>query len=256
MTKRRTPADVVRDAAWRLATAMLTNPTPEPRLIRPAGARRPMAGRLMLVAGVLAAVATTATLVVFLVDRPFQDSVRPEEAAGLPGRTADPVLPQGSGTPLPDDSPTEPATTSASASVSVSASDGTTSLSPSAPAGSPVPSGGDAPATVPLTAGYTTTAYVIGLLGYRTDVTVANPGPAARTGWNLTVTLPRATLRVDNVKGATASQDGAVWTFTPDTTTGVVDANGQVAVSFEVYGATLLDAAPRACTIDGEPCTS
>ncbi|SDT80970.1 cellulose binding domain-containing protein [Actinoplanes derwentensis] len=253
MTKRRTPADVVRDAAWRLATAMLTSPSPEPRLLRPAGtpARRPMAGRLMLVAGVLAAVTTTALLVVFLVDRPFQDSVQPEQAAGLPGRTEEPIVAASSGPPAPDR--TRPAAASPSASASVSASAGTTPLSPSAPVGSPVPSRGD---TVPLAAGYTTTPYLVGLLGYRTQVTVTNPGTAARTGWTLAVTLPRSTLWVDKVEGATASQQGAVWTFTPDETTAEISAAGQVGISFEVHGATLLDAAPADCRIDGAACTS
>ncbi|GAA1636458.1 cellulose binding domain-containing protein [Actinoplanes couchii] len=263
MTKRRTPADVVRDAAWRLATAMLTSPTPEPRLIKPGGAhaRRPIAGRLMLVSGALAAVAVTALLVIFLVDRPFQGKVTPDEAAGLPGRTVEANTPPGSGTPAQSGtSPSADSTgPSASASVSVapSVSQGAPSLSPTSPGGggSLPPTGGDGASPAPLTAGLSTTPYLLGLLGYRTNVTVANPGTAARTGWTLAITLPRSSLKVADVKGATASQQGTVWTFTPDASTTEIDGGDQAAITFNVNGDTLLNAAPTSCTIDGTPCS-
>ncbi|MEU8664170.1 cellulose binding domain-containing protein, partial [Actinoplanes philippinensis] len=125
-----------------------------------------------------------------------------------------------------------------------------------APSLSASPSGGASEAPAPLAATYTTTPYVVGLLGYRTEVTVANPGPAARNGWTLTVTLPRSTLWINQVKGATATQNEAVWTFVPDDTTTKVPAGEQVAISFEVHGATLLDAAPAGCRIDTTPCAS
>jgi hypothetical protein len=73
-------------------------------------------------------------------------------------------------------------------------------------------------------------------------------------GWLLTVTLPRSTLRVAKVTGATARQDGATWTFTPDGSTAKVPPGGSVNVSFEVQGATLIAASPTACTIDGRAC--
>ncbi|WP_433796733.1 cellulose binding domain-containing protein [Actinoplanes sp. CA-252034] len=118
------------------------------------------------------------------------------------------------------------------------------------------PSAGASEVPAPLAATYTTTPYVVGLLGYRTEVTVTNPGPAVRKGWTLTVTLPRSTLRINQVKGATATQNEAVWTFVPDDTTTSVPAGEQVAISFEVHGATLIDAAPADCRIDTVPCAS
>ncbi|GIE29514.1 hypothetical protein Ait01nite_025590 [Actinoplanes italicus] len=243
MSERRTPADVVRDAAWRVATAMLAGPSPEPRVRRAGGGRRPLAARLLLVTGALAAVAITAVLVVLLVTRPYQQSVKPEEAAGLPEGQPAPV------TVSPSVSPSA-AVTSPAAVVS---------RSPARAAGiagsrSPVASASVAP--VALAAGYTTTPYVVGLLGYRTEVTVANPGAASRTGWTVTVTLPRSTLWINEVKGATATQQDAVWTFVPDGTTAAVAPGEQVTFSFEVHGATLIDAAPEDCRIDGTPCTS
>jgi hypothetical protein len=244
MTGRRSPVDVVRDAAWRLATAMLAGPAPEPR-VRAAGGtgRHPLAGRLLLVAGALAAVLGTALLVVVLVTRPDQRSLTPEEAAGLPGRPPTPVTASSSVA-------SSPAATSAPAVV-VSRSPARAGI-----AGSRPPAPGASKPPTPLVAGYTTTPYVVGLLGYRTEVTVTNPGAASRTGWTLTVTMPRSTLRISDVEGATATQQDAVWTFVPDETTAAIEPGKQVAISFEVHGATLIDAAPADCRIDGTPCTS
>jgi hypothetical protein len=66
--------------------------------------------------------------------------------------------------------------------------------------------------------------------------------------------LPRSTLLVSGVKGATATQNGSVWSFTPDSTTSTVAAGGSVQVVFGVHGATLIDAAPQNCSINGNPC--
>ncbi|WP_083449394.1 cellulose binding domain-containing protein [Actinoplanes rectilineatus] len=257
--KHRTPADVVRDTAWWLATALLTGPAPEPR-IRAAGApaRPRRAGRLLLVAGVLAAVSITAVLVVVQLNRPGQGDVQPDQAAGLPGfrdgtgisATSDAQAPAAGAPAVTSSSPSP----SASVSASGAASSAPAPASPSS--GGAVPSSGTAPEAVPLTAGYTTTPYVAGLLGYKTRVAVGNPGTVDRTGWTLAVTMPRSTLRIDNVKGASVTQQGAVWTFVPDPASAAVTAGGQVEVSFDVYGATLIDAAPSDCSIDGEPCTS
>ncbi|MFC4070232.1 hypothetical protein [Actinoplanes subglobosus] len=235
--------DVVRDAAWRLAAAMMTGPAPEPRVrpAKPAG-ERPAGGRFMLVTGVLTAVAVTALLVVLLVTRPYQQSVKPEEAAGLPDRQPAPA-----GPPSPAAPTTDAATRTAGTPTSPARSAGIAASSPPSPGRSEPP--------VPLAASYTTTPYVVGLLGYRTEVTVANPGPASRDGWTLTVTLPRATLWINEVKGATATQDEAVWTFVPDDSTAAIEPGGEIGISFEVHGATLLDAAPADCRIDGTPCT-
>jgi hypothetical protein len=107
---------------------------------------------------------------------------------------------------------------------------------------------------VPLTASYRTSSATAGLLGYQLAVTVANPGATSKDGWTLTVTLPRPTLLVSGVSGATAARNGSVWTFTPDSGTAAVPAGGSVKVVFDVRGATLIDAAPQDCRIDGNRC--
>jgi hypothetical protein len=107
--------------------------------------------------------------------------------------------------------------------------------------------------TAALTGTYTTEGGQ-GLLGYRASVTIANPGPAERRGWVLVLTLPRSSLTVDSVTGATARRDGATWTFTPDDSTVTVPAGGSVRVEFAVRGATLVAAEPTDCTIDGARC--
>jgi hypothetical protein len=68
------------------------------------------------------------------------------------------------------------------------------------------------------------------------------------------VTLPRPTLQITGVSGAAARQDGSTWTFEPDDSTRTVPPGGSVRISFQVRGATLLDASPRECRIDGRPC--
>jgi hypothetical protein len=108
-------------------------------------------------------------------------------------------------------------------------------------------------APVPLTARFAKGSDA-GLASYAATATIANPGPAAVTGWTMRLTLPRNTLTVSDVSGATVTRDGAVWTFVPDAGTARVNAGGAVTVSFRVGGAALLDATPTACTIDGNPC--
>ncbi|BCJ50614.1 hypothetical protein Asp14428_20890 [Actinoplanes sp. NBRC 14428] len=82
------------------------------------------------------------------------------------------------------------------------------------------------PSAVALTARYSA-ANGTGLLGYRAEVAVANPGTAGHDGWELTLTLPRPTLQIAAVSGATARQDGATWTFAPDATTRSVPAGAR-----------------------------
>lgn len=242
---RRTPMDVIRDTAWRLATAALTGPLPEPR-VRAAGTSRKLAAgsRLGLTLGALAAVAGTALLVVFLVIRPYQQSVSPEQAADLPGRAPAPAASSVTATPAA----VAPSRAGRSPVASPRPTDPGETASPPSAVASAVP----APV---LAAGYTTTPYLVGLLGYRTEVTITNPGTTARDGWTLTVTLPRSSLWINQVSGATATQREAEWTFVPDAATRTIPAGGQVTVAFEVHGATLIDAAPTDCRIDGSPCS-
>jgi hypothetical protein len=94
-----------------------------------------------------------------------------------------------------------------------------------------------------------------GLLGYRANVTVTSDGSATADGWALTVTMPRSTLQLSAVSGATVAQNGTVWTFTPTDDTRRIPAGSSAVVVFDVLGATLIDAKPTACQIGEEPCT-
>jgi hypothetical protein len=221
-------------------------PAPSPK-VREAGApAQRRAGRYLLAAGALAAVAATALLVVVLVRSPDDPAPGPGPAAALPGLESRP----------PAASAVAPSATTVSGSPTASATTRTATGQATAPAPAPgTPRDGSSPAgstSVPLTASYATTA--AGLLGYQMTVTVVNPGRTARDGWQLTVTFSRSTLEVTDVTGATATRNGAVWTFIPDETTTRVAAAGSVQVVFSVQGATLIDAAPQDCRIDASPC--
>lgn len=241
---RRSLVVVLLDAVLRVTAAFHAGGTPTPK-VREAGARRGI-GRYLLVAGVVVALAGTALLVVVLVRAPAGPPPPPGRAGALPGLPSRPAEPSAALSALPG-LPGPTTTPSVSKSASAKA---TTKPAPSA--------GGKAPVTeiaqVPLTASYRTSSVTAGLLGYRMTVTVANPGAKAKDGWALTVTLPRSTLRVSGVSGGTAAQDGSEWSFTPDATTSRVAAGGSVELSFEVHGATLLNAAPQECRIDGNNC--
>jgi hypothetical protein len=234
----------------RLVAAVHAGGTPTPK-VREAGGRRGV-GRYLLFTGVLAALAGTALLVVVLVRAPGGSTPPPDRAAALPGLRPTPTEPS---TTAP--APTTPAGTATTTTT------GTTT--PTKATSSPVPATGsskapsiNAPgaeaAQAPLTASYQTSSVTAGLLGYRMTVTVANPAATAKDGWALTVTLPRSTLRVTDVEGATVTQDGSVWSFTPDATTARVPAEEEVEVKFEVHGATLINARPQDCRVDGNAC--
>ena len=235
---------VLLDGVLRLVAAVHSGATPTPK-VREAGGRR-SAGRYLLIAGALVALAGTALLVVMLVRAPDGGTPPPDRAAALPGLASRTAQPSVAVTTTPGAlGPT--ATPSSARSGPATA---TTRPAPSSSAKVPITEN----APVPLTASYRTSSVTAGLLGYRMAVTVANPGTSAKDGWTVTVTLPRSTLRVSRVSGATAAQDGSVWTFTPDATTSRVPAGGSVELAFEVRGATLIDATPQDCRIDGNRC--
>ena len=237
---RRSLGVMLLDVMLRLAVG----PGPSPKLTD-AGAPRRRAGRRLLAAGFLAAVATTALLVVVLVRSPDDPAPGPGPAAALPG-------PQSRSPATSAAVPGSPS--AATAATTRTPADPTTKPTPEAPAR---PEDGSSPGgnpSTPLSASYAATE--LGLLGYRMTVTVANPGRVARTGWEVTVTFPRPSIEVADVTGATATQDGAVWTFTPDAATRRVAATGSVRVSFSVHGAVLIDAAPTDCRIDTNPCAT
>ncbi|WP_426502575.1 cellulose binding domain-containing protein [Dactylosporangium sp. McL0621] len=124
------------------------------------------------------------------------------------------------------------------------------------PSGAPPRPAGSAQsrtAAVPLTARFARGPDG-GLAGYPATVTVANQGAATVSGWTVTLTLPRVTLGIADVEGATVTRDGAAWTFIPTAATVKVGPASSVTVSFRVSGAALLDADPTACRIDANPC--
>jgi hypothetical protein len=236
---RRSLVVVLLDAMLGLVTAVQTGNLPG---VRGGGtARRRRAGMAWLVAGVLAAVGGTAILVSALLRAP-------DGLAALPpaGVVAAPAPTSGAAVP----SATRPSPTSASPSASATSSSrpSRTSASAAVPSSAAASSGGSL-----LVADYAA-AEGGGLLGYRASVTLTSRGPDDAVDWQLTITLPRSTLRIAAVTGATVVQDGAVWTFTPVESTERIPAGVSVDIAFEVRGATLLDATPTACVINDDPC--
>ncbi|TYB39890.1 ATPase [Micromonospora sp. AP08] len=116
------------------------------------------------------------------------------------------------------------------------------------PSASPTrtPSPSPSPAA-PLTASYETVSDRV--FGYRGQVVLSNPGPAARSGWTVTVTLGDGAT-VGTVNGAQAKQDGAVVTFTG----AAVPAGGSATIRFDVRDPDLTATGPEGCTVDGAAC--
>ena len=247
--ERRSPVVVLLDAALALAAALQTGHLPGRRAREGAPARRG-AGVVWLTAGIIVAIAGTVLVAVTIIRTPGGlASLPPTAAEPPPPASAAPSPAATPGSTATSTSPASPSASSPATRSSSAAPSGTTSASRTRP-GSPA-----ATVALPLTARYAADAGGAGLLFYRSTVTISNPAGSPRTGWSLTVTLPRPTLVVDEVTGATAEQDGSTWTFTPDGSTARVPAAGTVAVAFTVRGATLLDAGPRDCRIDDEPCS-
>jgi len=252
---RRSPVVVLLDAMLGLATRVQTGNLPGARqaTVRPGRSRR--AGLVWLIAGVLVVAGGTTILIGTLLK---------------PGGGLTDLPPAGKAGPAPVNSVGAPVTMQQAPAASLSPSAGTSatpSASTSVPASNAV-AGGSASAAVPppppaagATSGgsHLTAAYVAkygsGLLGYRASVTLAADGPGPSANWQLVVTLPRATLQIAAVDGATVKQDGAVWTFTPDADTREIAAGRSAVVVFDVRGATLVDAQPTSCRINGEACT-
>ncbi|MGA5302565.1 cellulose binding domain-containing protein [Nucisporomicrobium flavum] len=247
--ERRSPSVMLLDALMRLAVAAQSGPQPK---LRPAGrGRRGTVG--WLVAGVLLAVAGTAVVVAVVVRGPGDLASLPPRAPDK-ARVAEPApstARPGSTTAAPTSAATTGVTSPSASSASTVPVPG--SAVPPLPPGAATPSSAAA-GSAPLAAQYRFPGGGTGLLGYDAEVTIFNPGAARRRGWVLTLTLPRPTLQIARVSGATARQDGSTWTFEPDDTTRSVPADGSVQVSFSVLGATLLDAAPQDCRIDGATC--
>jgi hypothetical protein len=234
---RRSPSVVLLDAMLGLATRVQTANLPGSA----GGKRRGRAAIAWLVGGTLVAAGGTALLVGAVLRTPDGLTDLP------PGGVVAAPAPSTSGSAVPvttrsSASPSARTTTPVASASSVSRAPEKTT-----PSGLPSVAGGSH-----LTAAYSAPG---GLLGYRANVAVTSEGPDRADGWQLTVTMPRASLQLAAVSGATVKQDGKVWTFTPTDDTRQVPAGSTVTVVFDVLGATLVDARPTACAINGEACS-
>ncbi|GAA4441455.1 cellulose binding domain-containing protein [Phytohabitans houttuyneae] len=122
-----------------------------------------------------------------------------------------------------------------------------------APGGGASPTVGASPAAADLFARYSRAENtgLLGLTGYRGEVTISNRGLGAADGWTVTLSLP-AGQKVDGVVGADARQAGELVTFTPLAGRGEVAVGGSVSFTFDVPG--LLAGEPTGCAINGRPC--
>jgi Cellulose binding domain len=167
----------------------------------------------------------------------------PSGVAAIPSATASPA--QAAVQPRVDDSGTQQP-----------ALGGTGSSAPAdQPSASASASASSAPATPPpaLTARYETVRNtgVLGLTGYRGQITVTNPGSLSVGGWTVTLVLPSG-QQVAAAAGADYRQDGATVTFTPTADTLNVPATGSVSFTFDV--GALLGGPPVACAVNEQPC--
>lgn len=178
-----------------------------------------------------------------------------------------PQLPAAVNTSAPAPAPTGPAPApgdeaSGGPSASASAPGGTdVSALPGGPLASPPPeespsaspTGTPAPPPAALTARYETVANtgLLGLTGYRGQITVTNPGGRPANGWEIVLTLPGGET-VTSASGATFQQVESTVTLWPDDTTSAVPAGASITFTFEVNG--LLGGPPTACAVNAHPC--
>jgi hypothetical protein len=145
----------------------------------------------------------------------------------------------------------------ATARPSVAAPPGGVPTGAPSPGASPTPaaaatSQAPPPASAPLRASYRTTASgLLGVMGYRGEITLTNPNGTAATDWTVVLELA-GNNQVESADGAVYLQLDNTVTFIPADTGNVVPAHGSTTLTFEVRG--LLTAEPRSCTVNGHPC--
>ncbi|WP_262286055.1 SRPBCC domain-containing protein [Micromonospora sp. MA102] len=164
-----------------------------------------------------------------------------------------PTAPAAAPASTPPSSPPAPATSSAPPRATPSRPTPSASRRSVAPATSAPASPTRRPSLSPppaarLAASYETVSDRV--FGYRSQVVLRNPGPAARQDWTVTVTLGDDAT-VSSVNGAEAKQDGAVVTFTG----AAVPAGGSTTIRFDVRDPDLSATGPEGCTVDGAACS-
>nr|WP_204342799.1 SRPBCC domain-containing protein [Micromonospora terminaliae] len=197
--------------------------------------RRTGRRRALLLAGVLAVLGVAAGATVWATR-----STAPAPAAQPSART--PSAPEStpatnSASPRATPSRPSPSATRRSASPSPTASASPTRTPSARPS-----------SATPLAASYETVSDRV--FGYRAQVVVSNPGPAARPDWTVTVTLGDDAT-VGSVNGAEATQDGPVVTFTG----AAVPAGGSATIRFDVRDPDLTATKPEGCAVDGAACS-
>ncbi|BCB78638.1 hypothetical protein GCM10022251_59750 [Phytohabitans flavus] len=192
---------------------------------------------------------------VLMASRPPTGAVRlplpPVETAGEQGPTVSAEPTQSApGAAGPSAEPTPDAAPSGGADPSTGDGAAAVSSAPPTPEASSAP-----PVPADLVARYSREANtgLLGLTGYRGQVTIANQGKGAADGWTVTLSLPTG-QKVDSVTGADARQEGELVTFTPLPGNRELVAGGSVAFTFEVPG--LLAGEPTGCAINGRSCSS
>ncbi|MET7968804.1 SRPBCC domain-containing protein [Micromonospora sp. NPDC005305] len=208
--------------------------TAELPVVRPDEGRGRTRRRLvLLVAGVLAVLGVAAGATVWAT-RPA-----PRTPAALPASTpASPLARPSTSSAPPRATPSRPTPSATRRSVAPSATAGTSPTRTASPSARPA---------ARLAASYETVSDRV--FGYRGQVVVSNPGPAAKPDWTVTVTLGDDAT-VSSVNGAEAKQDGAVVTFTG----AAVPAGGSTTIRFDVRDPDLAANEPEGCTVDGAAC--
>ncbi|MFE9959649.1 cellulose binding domain-containing protein [Micromonospora sp. NPDC005299] len=208
--------------------------TAELPVVGPGEARGGARRRLVLVMAAVVAVLGVAAGVTVWATRPAPTAPAAQPASTSPSPLAEPAA--SSASPKATPSRPTPSTTRRSVAPSPTASASptrTSSLSPRPAAR--------------LAASYETVSDRV--FGYRGQVVVRNPGPAAKPDWTVTVTLGDDAT-VGSVNGAEAKQDGAVVTFTG----AAVPAGGSTTIRFDVRDPNLAATGPEGCTVDGAAC--
>jgi glucose/arabinose dehydrogenase len=88
--------------------------------------------------------------------------------------------------------------------------------------------------------------------GFQGECTIANPGPGAVTGWTLEVCFTPATVRLQQVWGATATSSANCVRFTGVDWSSTIPVGGSVGIGF--VGGPGGGVVIGQCTLNGQPC--